>query len=116
MLQLLHKNKAKTSTSKTLALEKQPINSIFFPLALARCKGAHKDYSITGKSDPEPTCSNTWKGCMAMLAEPTAALKLLVFPHLLSAPFLLPLSENCVVNKSKACSTVADRNYPHLPL
>lgn len=42
MLQILHQNKAKITTSKTLALEKQPINSIFFPLALARCKGAHK--------------------------------------------------------------------------
>jgi len=39
---------------------------------------------------------------MATLAEPTAALKLLSFTHLLSAPFLLPHSENCMVNIPKA--------------
>ena len=94
----------KNSSSKPLPLEKQPISSIFFPLASARCKDAHKDYSIIGKSDPEPTYSqsNTWKGSVATLAEATAALKLHGFPHLLSAPFLLPLSENYVVNIPKA--------------
>lgn len=53
---------------------------------------------------------------MATLAEPTAALKLLDFPDLFPASFLLAFSENCMDNVLRFGSTVINRNYPYLPL